>query len=115
MKLIPRSSTYRQAERDADTAREDFRQSLQIARDRLTPRRLKADAVLKLHQSVSTARHATIAKARAHPFLLIGLLSGIIAFLFRRPIMALCRTAGVSLNKTVRKASQARKHSGDDQ
>ncbi|MCF8709322.1 hypothetical protein [Rhizorhapis sp. SPR117] len=114
MKLTPPSNSYRQAKRKADVAREDFRHSVETARDRLAPRRLKADAALKLRQTVFAARHAATAKARAHPFLLMGLLSGIVGFIFRGPVMALCRTAGVSLNKTVQKAWQARKHSGDD-
>lgn len=111
MKFIPQSTKYRQAERDADAARAAFLQSLRHARERLTPGSLKADATQMLQQAITSARQEATITARKHLFIVVGIITGVIVFLARKPLMALSRRAGVS----IRKAWRARRHSGDEQ
>ena len=106
MNLIPKSSTYRRATQEAETARARFMLSLQHAKFRFTPNRLKADAIQKLHSAADDAQRQAARTAREHPFVIGGIVTAIAGWFLRRPIMALSRKAGVSL----REAWNARKH-----
>lgn len=99
MKLVPRSRAYRNAELEAKVARADFMRSVDEARARLSPGRLKKDATRQLRQIADNAQRETIESARKHPFIIGGVTATVIAWIFRRPLMALSQRAGVSIRK----------------
>lgn len=106
MKLVPRSSTYRKAELEAKVARGDFLRSVDEAKERLAPGRLKDDAVRQLRQTADNIRQDAIGTVRRHPLLVGGVVATVTGWILRKPLMALSRTAGVSM----RKAWDARKN-----
>lgn len=99
MKLVPRSSAYRNAELEAKVARTDFLRSVSEAKARLSPHRIKDDAVQQLRRTADNVRHEAVESVRRHPFITGGVAAAVVAAIFRRPLMALSRAAGVSIWK----------------
>lgn len=106
MKLIPKSRAYRKAALETKVAQADFLLSVDKAKARLSPGRLKQDAIRTLKHTAENVQKDAVAGARAHPVITGGVAAAVAALLFRRPLMALSRKAGVS----VRKAWDARKN-----
>jgi hypothetical protein len=82
---------YQQAEERARIARVRFMGALSVARSRVTPARLKANAQAKLSQATSHAASRARATVVRHPFTTGSVLAALAAWLFRRPLGALSR------------------------
>lgn len=99
MKFVPRSSAYRKAELETQVARGDFLRSVDKAKARLSPVRLKDDAVRQLHRTADHMRRDAAEAARKHPLIVGGIAATVVGWIFRKPLLALSRTASVSIRK----------------
>jgi len=83
--------TVAEARRRADVARAEFQNALTAARERISPDRLKRDAVVAVTNRMDDTRAAGVALVRRRPILSV-LIGGTLAVLiFWRPARALTR------------------------
>ncbi|MCC7394383.1 MAG: hypothetical protein IT553_05970 [Sphingomonadaceae bacterium] len=72
----------------AAASRQHLLSSIGATRARLTPARLKADAAKSAKTSLTTARREMIAHVRAHPVRIGFGIAALLAWIFRRPLIA---------------------------
>jgi hypothetical protein len=83
---IPSSTTeLRLARQRADLARENFTLSLQKLRDRITPDRIKNDALTAAHDGVQSAKSGAQSAVRRHPWLTAAATISALLLLFWKP------------------------------
>lgn len=88
---MSREDAFDAAVRRADMARTRFVGAVDTAKLRFAPERLKADARDKAEELAHAAGDKAKASVRNHPFIVGGAVTGVIAWLLRRPIAALSR------------------------
>ena len=82
-----------QQARQAQLSRHSLIGQVTATRDRLAPKRLKADAIHAVKTGATGARDDMIAHARAHPFAVATGVTLITAWVLRKPLLAHAPTA----------------------
>ncbi len=72
----------------AAASRQNLLSSIDTTRARLTPARLKADALDSAKTGLTTARREIVTHARSHPVRIGFGIAALLAWVFRRPIIA---------------------------
>lgn len=75
----------------AETKKQSFFANAQIARARVSPKRLKNDAKAKLGHAIQTGREKASDTVQHHPVATGFVGAGIVAYLFRRPLYRMTR------------------------
>lgn len=88
---MTRRQEYIAAVQSADTKRESFLANAQIARNRISPSRLKSDVKSKVHDAVESGRQKGKDVLHTHPVAVGVIGAGVVAYLFRRPLCRLVK------------------------
>ena len=97
-------SEYQAAATKAEAKKASFFTNAQIARERVSPGRLKSDAKAKVKQSLHDGNAKAQDTVREHPVAFAAAGLGLVAYLFRRP---LCRLVKGSYGRLKQRARPA--------
>ncbi|MBH1992709.1 MAG: hypothetical protein I8H86_07460 [Sphingomonadaceae bacterium] len=97
---MTRKIAYREACARADAARNQLLASATIAKDRVTPARLKQDAVDKAWGAIKDSAANAVNAAQQRPVAIGAALAGFALYLARRPLAALFGRLYVRISNT---------------
>ena len=97
---MTRKIAYREACARADAARNQLLASATIAKDRVTPARLKQDVTARMWGAVKGSTVNAVAAAQQRPVAIGAALTGFALYLARRPLAALFGRLYVRISNT---------------